>query len=283
MSKKNKAARPFEDNKIRAVWNEKEGEWYFSIVDFIRAVTGSPNPNNYWKTLKHRLEQEDCRVITNCHQLKMQSADGKFYMTDVANTEQLLRMIQSTSSPKAELFKRWLAMVGKERVDETIALELTIDRALRTYLKRGYSAEWITQRLQNVQDGKDLQTKSKTQGFEYAILTNEMKQAWSAAGNYKKCKGAKKGPQRADVGSLGLLFDMLSEATAPELSEKRNPVPFEEIRQIMRKEYSNAKKENVEEIASGRVITPKNVVDFTKVLGTIIEDVDKNKKEKVNK
>ncbi|GBR74437.1 phage antirepressor [Candidatus Termititenax aidoneus] len=283
MPKKNKADQPVEENKIRAVWNEKEEEWYFSIVDFIKAVIDSPNPHNYWKALKRRLNQEDCRVMASCQQLKMQSADGKFHKTDMANTEQLLRIIQSTSSPKAELFKRWLAIVGKERVDETIALELTIDRALAAYFKKGYSAEWINQRLQGVQGVKGLSVRSKKQGLEYAILTNEIRRAWMSAGRYKKCKGPKKGPQRSDAGSLELLFNLLSEATAPELSEKRKPVPFEDIRQIMRKEYSNAKKENIETTDDGRVITQKNIVGFTKVLGTIIDDVDKADKDKKEK
>ena len=189
----------FENKKIRSVWDAEKEEWFFSIVDVVAVLTESPNPNNYWKVLKSRLIKEGNQTVTNCNQLKLRSPkDGKKYKTDVADTEQLLRIIQSIPSPKAEPFKLWLAEVGKERIEETIDPELTIDRALETYLKKGYSREWINQRLQAIQVRKELTDewtdRGVKKGREFAILTDEITRAWSGLSTrqYKDFKGLKK-------------------------------------------------------------------------------------------
>ena len=173
----------FEDRKIRTAWDEENEEWYFSIIDVISVLTDSKDPTAYWRKLKQRLKAEGNETVTNCHGLKMTAADGKKRLTDVTTTEQLLRLIQSVPSPKAEPFKVWLAEVGKERIEETIDPELTIERALETYLKKGYSREWINQRLQAIQVRKELtdewQDRGVQKGVEFAILTDEITKAWS--------------------------------------------------------------------------------------------------------
>ena len=281
----NNSPQPFEGKKIRTAWNEDQEEWYFSIVDVVGALTDSPNPNNYWKVLKHRLKEEGSQLVTNCNQLKMQSSDGKFYNTDVANTEQLLRLIQSVPSPKAEPFKLWLAMVGKERIDETIDPELTIERALATYLKKGYSREWINQRLQAIQVRKELtdewQDRGVKQGVEYAILTDEITKAWSGktTREYKRFKGLKKENLRDNMSTMEIVLNMLAEATTTELSKEQKPDNFEDSRNVARKGGNiagNARKE-IEANTGKPVITSKNAVDFTKLLGTVIEETNKNK------
>ena len=188
----------FEDKRIRTAWDEEKEEWYFSIVDVIAVLTDSPNPQTYWRVLKKRLKDEGNETVTSCNALKMTAADGKRRLTDVADTEQLLRIIQSIPSPKAEPFKLWLAQVGRERIEETIDPELTIDRALETYLKKGYSREWINQRLQAIQVRKELtdewDARGVQKGVEYAILTDEISRAWSGMSTrqYKNLKGLKK-------------------------------------------------------------------------------------------
>lgn len=192
----------FEDKKIRTAWNETEEEWYFSVVDVVQVLTEQPSydvARKYWNKLKQRLKDEGSQLVSSCHQLKMPSPkDGKSYKTDVANTEQILRIIQSIPSPKAEPFKMWLAEVGRERIDETIDPELAIDRALETYLKKGYSREWINQRLQAIQVRKELTDEwdahGVKKGVEYAILTDEITKAWSGMSTrqYKNLKGLKK-------------------------------------------------------------------------------------------
>ena len=176
-------SKSFENSMIRTAWNEQEDEWYFSVVDVVGVLTESENPNNYWKVLKNRLKKEGSQLVTNCNQLKMQSSDGKFYRTDCMNTEQILRLVQSIPSKKAEPFKMWLAQVGRERIEETIDPEQTIDRALETYAKKGYSREWINQRLQAIQVRKELtdewEQHGVKKGVEYAILTDEITKAWS--------------------------------------------------------------------------------------------------------
>jgi hypothetical protein len=270
----------FEDKKIRTAWDEEKEEWYFSIVDVVGVLTNSPNPNNYWKVLKHRLKEEGSQLVTNCNQLKMLSTDGKYYNTDVANTEQLLRLIQSIPSPKAEPFKLWLAMVGRERIEETIDPELTIDRALETYLKKGYSREWINQRLQAIQVRKELtdewQDRGIKQNMEYAILTDEITRAWAGMStrDYKKFKGLKKENLRDNMSTLELVLNMLAEATTTEISKEQKPADFESSRKVARKGGSiagNARKE-IETTTGKPVITSKNAVDFTKLLDVIIED-----------
>ena len=188
----------FEDKRIRTAWDEAKEEWFFSIVDVIAVLTDSKDPATYWRKLKQRMREEGSETVTNCHGLKMTAADGKKRLTDVADTEQLLRIIQSVPSPKAEPFKMWLAQVGRERIEETIDPELTIERALETYLRKGYSREWVNQRLQAIQVRKELtdewDARGVQRGIEYAILTDEISRAWSGmtTKQYKRLKGLKK-------------------------------------------------------------------------------------------
>ena len=223
----------FEERKIRTAWNEDTEEWYFSVVDVVGALTESENPNNYWKVLKKRLKDEGSQSVTFCNQLKMKShKDGKYYKTDVANTEQILRIIQSIPSPKAEPFKLWLAQVGRERIEETIDPELTIDRALETYLRKGYSREWINQRLQAIQVRKELtdewQDRGVKKGSEFAILTDEITRAWSGMSTreYKNHKGLKKENLRDNMTTTEIVLNMLAETSAKEIDNVSfNPSP----------------------------------------------------------
>ena len=210
----------FEDKKIRTAWNEDAQEWYFSVVDVVAVLTESPDPNNYWKVLKKRLKDEGNQSVTNCNRLKLKShKDGKRYLTDVADTEQLLRIIQSIPSPKAEPFKMWLAQVGRERIEETIDPEQAVDRALETYQKKGYSDEWIHQRLLAIRVRNALtdewQKRGVQKGREYAILTDEISKAWSGVttGQYKKIKGLTKENLRDNMSDLELILTMLAEST----------------------------------------------------------------------
>ena len=225
----------FENKKIRSVWDAEKEEWFFSIVDVVAVLTESPNPNNYWKVLKSRLIKEGNQTVTNCNQLKLRSPkDGKKYKTDVADTEQLLRIIQSIPSPKAEPFKLWLAEVGKERIEETIDPELTIDRALETYLKKGYSREWINQRLQAIQVRKELTDewtdRGVKKGREFAILTDEITRAWSGLSTrqYKDFKGLKKENLRDNMSTTELVLNMLAETSTKDISKAEKPETFEE-------------------------------------------------------
>lgn len=224
----------FEDKRIRTAWDEEKEEWYFSIVDVVAVLTDSPNPQTYWRVLKKRLKDEGNETVTSCNALKMTAADGKRRLTDVADTEQLLRIIQSIPSPKAEPFKLWLAQVGRERIEETIDPELTIDRALETYLKKGYTREWINQRLQAIQVRKELtdewDARGVQKGVEYAILTDEISRAWSGMSTrqYKNLKGLKKENLRDNMTTLELVLNMLAEATTTQLSKDRKPTTFQE-------------------------------------------------------
>ena len=272
----------FEDKKIRTAWNEETEEWYFSVVDVVGVLTDSPNPNNYWKVLKKRLKDEGNESVTNCNQLKLKSPkDGKKYKTDVADTEQLLRIIQSIPSPKAEPFKMWLAQVGRERIEETIDPELTINRALETYLKKGYTREWINQRLQAIQVRKELTDEwdkhGVQKGIEYAILTDEITKAWSGmtTRNYKNLKGLTKENLRDNMSTLELVLNMLAEATATELSKTANPQTFNENVKIAKQGGSvagNARKE-IEEKSGRSVITSKNATELNHVIIDLIEDI----------
>ena len=214
----------FEDKRIRTAWDAEKEEWYFSIVDVVAVLTDSPNPQTYWRVLKKRLKDEGNETVTSCNALKMTAADGKHRLTDVADTEQLLRIIQSIPSPKAEPFKLWLAQVGRERIEETIDPELTIDRALETYLKKGYTREWINQRLQAIQVRKELtdewDARGVQKGVEYAILTDEISRAWSGMSTrqYKNLKGLKKENLRDNMTTLELVLNMLAEATTTQFS-----------------------------------------------------------------
>ena len=238
MDEKNKI-QLFEDKRIRTAWNEEEEEWYFSVVDVVAVLTDSENPRRYWSDLKRKIKKEGAdQLYEKIVQLKMKSSDGKYYETDVANTEQLLRVIQSIPSPKAEPFKMWLAAVGRERIEETIDPELTIDRALETYLKKGYSREWINQRLQAIQVRKELtdewENRGVEKGLEYAILTDEITKAWAGmtTRKYKNLKGLKKENLRDNMSTLELVLNMLAEATTTEYSRKEKPQTFEENKQI---------------------------------------------------
>ena len=272
----------FEDKKIRTAWDEEKEEWYFSVVDVVGVLTDSPNPNNYWKVLKKRLKDEGNESVTNCNQLKLKSPkDGKKYKTDVADTEQLLRIIQSIPSPKAEPFKMWLAQVGRERIEETIDPELTINRALETYLKKGYTREWINQRLQAIQVRKELTDEwdkhGVQKGIEYAILTDEITKAWSGmtTRNYKNLKGLTKENLRDNMSTLELVLNMLAEATTTELSKTANPQTFNENVKIAKQGGSvagNARKE-IEEKSGRSVITSKNATELNHVIIDLIEDI----------
>ena len=272
----------FEDKRIRTAWDEEKEEWFFSIVDVVGVLTDSPNPNNYWKVLKKRLKDEGNESVTNCNRLKLKSPkDGKRYLTDVADTEQLLRIIQSTPSPKAEPFKMWLAQVGRERIEETIDPELTIERALETYHRKGYSREWINQRLQAIQVRKELtdewDARGVQQGIEYAILTDEISRAWSGmtTRQYKRLKGLKTENLRDNMSTLELVLNMLAEATTTEISKQRGPETFAENIEIARaggKVAGDARKA-VETQTGVPVITSQNAAQLNQVVTDMIEGV----------
>ena len=267
----------FENRKIRSIWVEAEEEWYFSIVDVVGALTDSPNPRKYWSVLKSRLKAEGSELTTNCSQLKMQAADGKFYKTDAATTEQLLRLIQSIPSPKAEPFKLWLARVGAERIDETADPELAIDRAFETYLKKGYTKEWIHQRLLSIRIRNDLtnewNTRGVTNGAEYAILTDEITKAWTGmtTRQYKNLKGLKKENLRDNMSDLELVLNMLAEATTTEFSKTVQPKTFSENVDVAQKGGAVAgdARKSIEATTGRPVITKQNAIDFTNVIELI--------------
>jgi hypothetical protein len=272
----------FEDNRIRTAWDEKKEEWLFSIVDVVAVLTKQPTQRGatfYWGKLKQRLKEEGSQLLTNCQQLKMIATDGKQRLTDVANVEQLLRIVQSIPSPKAEPFKMWLAMVGKERIDETMDPELTIDRALETYLKKGYTREWINQRLQAIQVRKELtdewQDRGVKQGVEYAILTNEISKAWSGmtTKQYKNLKGLKKENLRDNMTTLELVLNMLAEATTTEISKEQKPETLAENVKVAKSggEVAGIARIEAEKRTGKPVITSKNSADFSKQITEVIE------------
>ena len=275
----NSSIQLFEDQKIRTAWDAEKEEWYFAIVDVIAVLTDSADPQNYWRVLKKRLKDEGNETITNCNGLKMTAPDGKKRKTDVANTEQLLRIIQSIPSPKAEPFKLWLAQVGRERIEETIDPELTIDRALETYLKKGYSREWINQRLQAIQVRKELtdewDARGVQQGREYAILTDEITKAWSGMNTrqYKSLKGLKKENLRDNMTTLELVLNMLAEATTTEISKQKAPEGLRENVEVARsggKVAGDARKA-IEQQTGVPVITSKNAAQLNQVVTNLIE------------
>lgn len=276
----------YEDQPIRTAWNETEEEWYFSIVDVVGILTEQQDQrgaSNYWAKLKQRLKAEGAdQLLTNCQQLKLKASDGRHRLTDVATTEQLLRIIQSIPSKKAEPFKMWLAQVGRERIEETIDPEITIERALETYLKKGYSREWINQRLQAIQVRKELTDEWKNrgvkEGVEYAILTDEITRAWSGMSTrqYKNLKGLKKENLRDNMSTLELVLNMLAEATTTELSKTHEPQGLEENKSIARqggKIAGNARKE-IEQNTGKPVITSKTAAESNAVVTKLIENSD---------
>ena len=231
----------FENNPIRTAWDEEKEEWYFSVVDVVSVLTEQSDyqkSRKYWNKMKQRLKEEGSELVTNCHRLKMRAQDGKSRLTDVADTKQLLRLIQSIPSKKAEPFKMWLAQVGKERIDEIIDPELTIERALETYSKKGYPADWINQRLQTIRARKELtdqwQSHGIEQGKDYGILTDEVTRAWSGMSTrqYKNYKGLKKENLRDNMSTLELALNMLAEATTTELTKVQNPFGLEENKKV---------------------------------------------------
>ena len=265
MEKEN-AIKLFNDAKIRVLWDEEQEKWYFSIVDVVGILSESPNPNNYWKVLKHRLTKEGSELVTKCNQLKMQSSDGKYYKTDVADTEQLLRLIQSIPSPNAEPFKMWLAKVGNERIDETQDPELTFERAMETYLKKGYSKEWINQRLKSIEVRKELtdewENRGVKKGQEYAILTDEITKAWAGftTKQYRNFKNLKKENLRDHMTNLELVLNMLAEATTTEISKEKKPETFEHNKKIARQGGTIAgnTRKAIEEKTGKNVVTRQN-------------------------
>ena len=272
----------FENKRIRTAWDEEKEEWYFSIVDVVAVLTDQPDQRHaakYWSVLKTRLKKEGSELTTNCSQLKMRSADGKRYNTDVADTEQILRIIQSIPSPKAEPFKLWLAQVGRERIEETIDPELTIERALETYLKKGYTREWINQRLQAIQVRKELtdewDARGVQKGVEYAILTDEISRAWSGMSTrqYKNLKGLKKENLRDNMTTLELVLNMLAEATTTEISKQKAPSTFSENIAVAREggEAAGIARKAVEERTGVPVITSKNAAQLNQVVTDLLE------------
>lgn len=270
----------FEDKKIRTAWDEEREEWLFSIVDVIAVLTDSPNPQTYWRVMKKRLKDEGNESVTNCNALKMIAADGKKRLTDVANTEQLLRIIQSVPSPKAEPFKAWLAMVGRERIEETIDPEQAIDRALETYLKKGYSEEWVHQRLLAIRIRNELTDEWRRRGVEkgkeYAILTDEISRAWSGmtTRQYKKLKGLKKENLRDNMSDLELVLTMLAEASTTDISKVVKPQDFSESQDVARRggTVAGIARRALEAETGQPVATSQNAQDFRQLISDIVED-----------
>jgi len=278
----------FENKRIRTAWDETTEQWYFSVVDVCEVLAETDRPRKYWGDLKLKLKAEGSELSDKIGQLKMKAHDGKMRMTDVLSAEQLLRLIQSIPSPKAEPFKMWLAMVGKERIDETIDPELTIERALETYLKKGYSREWINQRLQAIQVRKELtdewDNRGVQKGLEYAILTDELSKAWSGmtTRQYKNLKGLKKENLRDNMSTLELVLNMLAEATTTEISRTEEPETFKENKNIAKRGggVAGIAREAAEAQTGKPVITSKNAADFSNLISNLIEDAGTDNKDK---
>ena len=279
----------FEDQPIRAAWDSEQEEWYFSIVDVIRVLTDSPNPQTYWRVLKKRLKDEGNETVTNCNGLKMVAADGKRRMTDVATTEQLLRLIQSIPSPKAEPFKLWLAQVGRERIEETIDPEQAIDRALETYQRKGYSPDWIHQRILAIRVRNELtaewQARGVEQGREYAILTDEITRAWSGmtTKQYKQLKGLKKQNLRDNMSTTEIILNMLAETSTKDISQKEQPEGFEESRQVAKRggRVAHIARQALEAETGEPVVTSQNAVQLNTVVTQMIETVASTQPEEI--
>ena len=265
---------------IRTHWDDAEEKWYFSIVDVVQVLTDSVDGRKYWNKLKQRLKAEGNQTVTNCHQLKMLASDGKMRKTDVADVEQLLRLVQSIPSPKAEPFKLWLAQVGSERIQETIDPEMSIDRALETYARKGYSREWINQRLQAIQVRKELtdewQSRGVQKGLEYAILTDEITRAWSGLSTreYKRLKGLQKENLRDNMSTTEIVLNMLAETSTTDISREEQPQTFAENRAVAQKggEVAGIARRALEERTGRPVVTSKNAMDFHQLLMEIIVD-----------
>lgn len=276
----------FEDQAIRTAWNDTEEEWYFSVVDVVKVLTEQPTQrgaSNYWAKLKQRLKAEGANeLLTNCQQLKMKAPDGKLRKTDVATTEQLLRIIQSIPSPKAEPFKAWLAMVGRERIEETIDPELAFERAKETYLKKGYTEEWVNQRMLAIKTRNNLTDEWKArgvQGNEYAILTDDIHKAWTGMSTreHKRLKGLKKENLRDNMSDMELILTMLAEQTTKEISKSVEPTNLGENRTVARAGGAVAKnaREDVERRTGKPVITGENATQLNDVVVNMIENISK--------
>ena len=282
----------FENQPIRAAWDSEQEEWYFSIVDVVRVLVDSPDYNTgrkYWNKLKQRLKEEGSQLVTNCHQLKMTAADGKKRLTDVADTQQLLRIVQSIPSPKAEPFKLWLAQVGRERIEETIDPEQAIDRALETYQRKGYSPDWIHQRILAIRVRNELtaewQARGVEQGREYAILTDEITRAWSGmtTKQYKQLKGLKKQNLRDNMSTTEIILNMLAETSTKDISKKERPEGFEESRQVAKRggRVAHIARQALEAETGEPVITSKNASQLNAVVTQMIEAVASTKPEEL--
>ena len=279
------AIKLFEGNQIRSVWDSEKEEWYFSVVDVVAVLTESANPRRYWSDLKRKLQVEEGanELYEKIVQLKFKSSDGKMYKTDATDMQGIFRIIQSIPSPKAEPFKLWLAQIGKERIDEIIDPELTIDRALETYLKKGYTREWINQRLQAIQVRKELTDTwldhGVKEGREFAILTNEISKAWSGmtTREYKDFKGLKKENLRDNMSTLELVLNMLAEATTTELTQIANPQGLEENKKIAQEGGSIAgdTRKAIESKTGQPVITPKNAISFSQLIEEVAKERSK--------
>ena len=276
----------FENRKIRHEWDEEKQDWYFSVVDVCAVLTDNDyqTARKYWKNLKSRMLKEGAnfQLVTDCYQLKMEAPDGKMRLTDVANAEQILRLIQSIPSPKAEPFKMWLAQVGAERIDETIDPEIAIERALTTYLKKGYDKDWIHQRILTIRVRNELTNEWENRGVkqdgEYAILTNEITKAWSdmSVREYKKLKGLTKENLRDNMSTLELVLNMLAETTTTEISKVQKPKNFTENVDVAKQggKVAGDARKAVEKQTGKPVITAQNAVDFSQILADVIEDKD---------
>jgi len=260
------AIKLFEEYKIRTKWDPEIEDYYYSIIDVIAVLTESKNPSAYWRKLKQRLSEESNESVTNCHRLKMPAKDGKMRETDVANTKELLRLIQSVPSPNAEPFKQWLAQMGKERLEEIADPEIAMQRAINTYRKKGYSEEWITQRMRTIETRKELTAEwnrvGVNEGIEYAILTDDISKAWSGMSTkeYKQYKGLKKEGLRDNMTNMELILNMLAEASTTEISKVENPDGFDESRDVAKRGGNiagNARKE-LEAVTGKSVISKKN-------------------------
>lgn len=264
------AMKLFEDRKVRTVWDDETEEWYFSIVDVVGILTDSPNPNNYWKVLKNRLRKEGNETVTNCNQLKLRAADGKMRLTDVATTEQMLRLIQSIPSPKAEPFKLWMAQAARERIEQMHDPERSIEQAMTDYKRLGYSDNWINQRIKSIEIRKELtdewRRNGMTEGVQFASLTDIITHAWSGrtTKQYKRLKGLKKESLRDNMTNVEPALNSPAEASATEISRQRNPQGFRQNAQVARDGGSVAKaaRQSLEKQLGHSVITSSRASDY---------------------
>lgn len=278
------AVQLFEERKVRTVWDDEQEKWYFSVVDVICVLTDSPNPRNYWKVLKHRLIKEGNESVTNCNQLKLRSSDGKYYKTDVADTEQLFRIIQSVPSPKAEPFKLWMAQVAKERLDQLQDPELSIEQAMLDYKRLGYSDNWINQRLKSIEVRKELTDEWKHRGVkegqQFATLTDIITRAWAGmtTREYKQFKGLKKENLRDNMTNMELILNMLAEATTTEISKERNPETFEESQRVAQQggQIAGNTRKEIETQTGKSLVSPLSAKDYLQ-LGDSEEEKDDNR------